>query len=386
MENKVLKFVSIIGSTGEIGNKTLEIISSQKNKFKVSLLSCNQNIHILKKQVKKFKPNFVYISNIEERDKFKKFKFNFKIKIIPNEKELNKFCESKLTDILVACSSGINSIDPVIYALKSKKKVCIASKEIFLLYGNKIMAISEKYNNKFIPIDSEHSGIFQILENQKIKNVKSIYISASGGPFYGKELGELKNVSIKKALNHPTWKMGQKITIDSATLMNKAIEIIEASIIFRFPSDRIYPIIDKSSQIHSIIEYNDGNFTFSASINDMKVPINYALNYPDRVKTKTYANFNLYNRIELKKINENKHKAFKLCRLALKKGESSMAVLNAANNIAVKSFLNKEISFLQILEIVEKVLKKHKPVKIKKLQEIRKIYKNTEKLTLNICN
>ena len=378
------KKVSIIGSTGQIGKQTINIIKNSKN-FKASLISCEKDIKTLSGQIKKYKPAAVYIKSEASKMKFKKLKFKHKFQLLDNDYELSNYCSSSSTDILVACSSGTNSIKSVIAALESDKKVCIASKEIFMLYGKQLMKISKKSKNVILPIDSEHSGIFQTLNPIDKKTIKSIYITASGGPFFGLKNSELKKVSIKKALKHPTWKMGNKITIDSATLMNKAIEIIEASIIFDIPSEKIIPIRDKTSQIHSIIEFEDGNFIFCGSTNDMTVPINYALNYPNRKKIITKNNFNLFNKIQLEKIDQDKYKAFNICRLALKKGGSTIAVLNAANNTAVSAFLEKRISFLQILNIVEKVVMDHRPIKSYDLNRISAIYKQTEKLTLNLC-
>tara|TARA_B100001248_G_scaffold59056_1_gene40181 strand:+ start:4916 stop:6067 length:1152 start_codon:yes stop_codon:yes gene_type:complete len=378
------KKVSIIGSTGQIGKQTINIIKNSKN-FKASLISCEKDIKTLSGQIKKYKPAAVYIKSEASKMKFKKLKFKHKFQLLDNDYELSNYCSSSSTDILVACSSGTNSIKSVIAALESDKKVCIASKEIFMLYGKQLMKISKKNKNVILPIDSEHSGIFQTLNPIDKKTIKSIYITASGGPFFGLKNSELKKVSIKKALKHPTWKMGNKITIDSATLMNKAIEIIEASIIFDIPSEKIIPIRDKTSQIHSIIEFEDGNFIFCGSTNDMTVPINYALNYPNRKKIITKNNFNLFNKIQLEKIDQDKYKAFNICRLALKKGGSTIAVLNAANNTAVSAFLEKRISFLQILNIVEKVVMDHRPIKSYDLNRISAIYKQTEKLTLNLC-
>ena len=302
------KKISIIGSTGQIGKQTVDIIKNSKN-FKISLISCEKDIKTLSDQIKNQKPAAVYIESEESKKKFKKLKFKHKFHLLENDYELANYCSSPSTDILVACSSGTNSIKSTIAALKSNKKVCIASKEIFMLYGRQLMKISKKYKNIILPIDSEHSGIFQTLNPQDKKTIKSIYITASGGPFFALKTSELKKVTIKRALKHPTWKMGNKITIDSATLMNKAIEIVEASIIFDIPSEKIIPIRDKNSQIHSIIEFEDGNFIFCGSTNDMAVPINYALNYPARKKINTKSNFNLYNKIQLEKIDQSKYKA-----------------------------------------------------------------------------
>ena len=330
LKNK--KNIAVLGSTGSIGTQTLSVISKFPKLFKAYLLSANNNHVLLLKQAVYFKPKHIVI-NSEEGYLFLKERLKKQAtKVWLRKDALCQLVTDKNIDLVLTAIVGSAGLMPTISAINAKKIIALANKETLVVAGSLIMALAKKKGVSIVPVDSEHSAIFQCLVGEDYKSIQKIILTASGGPFFNYSAKEFKNISVERALKHPNWEMGAKITIDSATLMNKAIEIIEASIIFRFPSDRIYPIIDKSSQIHSIIEYNDGNFTFSASINDMKVPINYALNYPDRVKTKTYANFNLYNRIELKKINENKHKAFKLCRLALKKGESSMAVLNAANN------------------------------------------------------
>ena len=204
--------------------------------------------------------------------------------------------------------------------------------------------------------------------------------------FYGRKIKDLSKIKKEDALNHPTWKMGDKITIDSATLMNKGIEIIEAATIFNIPSDKICPIIDKKSKIHSIVEFIDGNYLFCASINDMRIPISYALNYPDKINFKSKRTHNFLETLSLSEINEEDHKAFRLVRYALKKGGSAIAVLNAANNIAVNEFLEDRIKFMDILNVVEKVIKNHTPIYNYKLNKILDIYKNTENITRKICN
>ena len=383
MVNK--KRVSIIGSTGFIGKQTLNVVDKQPW-FKIELLSCYGNIKELKKQISKYKPSNIYIECKKAREKFKHYNIKYKFNIIEKKSELNDFVSSDKNDILIASSSGINSIDTVIKALKKKKKICVASKEIFLLYGKEIMKISKKFNNKIIPIDSEHSGVFQLLESNKAEDVKKVYITASGGPFYGKKIKDLSKIKKQDALNHPTWKMGDKITIDSATLMNKGIEIIEAATIFNISSDKICPIIDKKSKIHSIVEFIDGNYLFCASTNDMRIPISYALNYPDKINFKSKKIRNFLETLSLSKINEKDHKAFRLVRYALKKGGSTIAALNAANNIAVNEFLDGRIKFVDILNVVEKVIKNHAPIYNYKLNKILDIYKNTENITRKICN
>jgi 1-deoxy-D-xylulose-5-phosphate reductoisomerase len=263
--------------------------------------------------------------------------------------------------------------------------VCIASKEIYLLFGREISRISKKFGGELIPIDSEHSALFQLIRNEPRQNIRKLYITASGGPFFNKKKSELKNVKPKDALNHPTWNMGKKISIDSATMMNKAIEIIEASIMFDLPSKIILPIVNLESRIHAAVEFVDGNYMISGSHNDMRIPISYSLNYPFRHTNGSFR-FKPSKMIELIPIKEKDYKAIRLARKAMNIGGSMPTVMNAANSVAVEEFLNNKINFLDILKIIEKTMKKHEPKFKYSLKEILKINAEASKDAFNIAN
>ena len=381
----MIKKIHILGSTGSIGKQTLSVINKNKDKYRVHSLAAGKSIKLLLNQVSKFKPQIISIMNEKDAILLKKNPLLKKIKILHGDEGLKEIGQSNKADILVSATSGVNSLIPTIEFLKLGKRVCVASKEIFLLFGEKINDTAKKYSGEIIPIDSEHSGLFQLIRNENINNIKKLYLTASGGPFFGKKMKELLNVTPKEALNHPTWSMGRKISIDSATMMNKAIEIIEASIMFNIPHNKILPIINKKSHIHSIVEFIDGNIMFSGSENDMKIPIGYSLSYPSRLKSyKT--KFSNNDHIELIRVNEKSYKAFSLARKALNEGGSMPAVMNAANNIAVESFLKRKIKFTDILNVVENVMKKHKVVKKFNLKKIIDINEKASKHAYNIVN
>ena len=381
----MIKKVSILGSTGSIGEQTLSVIAKNKEKFKVHSLSGGENINLLLKQSANFKPKIISVLKEDDALKLKKNPLLRKIKILNGDIGLKKIGLSKEADILVSATSGVSSLIPTLEFLKLGKRVCVASKEIFLLLGNKITEVANKYSGEVIPIDSEHSGLFQLIKNENVSNIKKVFLTASGGPFFGKKNKELRDVTPKEALNHPTWSMGNKISIDSATMMNKAIEIIEASIMFNIPHQIIHPIINRKSHIHSIVEFIDGNIVFSGSYNDMRIPIGYALNFPNRLSSIKYK-FHPGETMNLIKVNEKNYKAFKLARKALDIGGSMPAVMNAANTVAVEAFLNKRIKFTDILKIVDKTMKRHKPIKKINLKNIMNINEIALKDAYNIIN
>jgi 1-deoxy-D-xylulose-5-phosphate reductoisomerase len=372
---KMIKKISILGSTGSIGIQTLSVIEKNKQRFKVYSLSAGRNIDLLLSQISKFRPKTVSLSKESDAALLKSNPLLRNTRILSGDKGLAAIGKEKESDILVSATSGVNSLTPTVEFLKMGKRVCIASKEIFLLFGDRITKIAEKYNGEILPIDSEHSGLFQLIQSEPTQNIRRVFLTASGGPFYGKSIKELMNVTPKQALKHPTWSMGEKISIDSATMMNKAIEIIEASIIFKIPHEKIFPILNKKSHIHAIVEYIDGNIAFSGSQNNMEIPIAYSLNFPARLNMPEY-NLSQIKNIELAKIDEKKHKAFSLARRALNLGGSMPAVMNAANSIAVENFLKKKIKFTEILNVVDKVMLRHKVIKkfnLKKIIEINEI-------------
>tara|TARA_B100001996_G_C18663969_1_gene594179 strand:- start:807 stop:1955 length:1149 start_codon:yes stop_codon:yes gene_type:complete len=381
----MVKKISILGSTGSIGKQTLSVIHENKKKFLVYSLSAGKNVKLLLNQVSKYRPKIISLSRQEDAILVMKNPLLRNIKIVHGNDGLKEIAKNKESDILVAATSDVNSLIPTLEFLKNGKRVCVASKEIFLLLGKEILKIAKKYSGEIIPIDSEHSGLFQIINNEPESNIKAIYLTASGGPFYGKKMKDLKDVTPEQALKHPTWSMGKKISIDSATMMNKAIEIIEASLMFNIPHEKIYPIINKKSHIHSIVEFIDGNILFSGSENDMKIPIGYSLDYPKRIQSKKEKFIN-YKNIELIKINENNYSAFKLARKAMNLGGSMPAVMNAANGVAVESFLNRQLKFNDILKVVEQTMNEHKIVHKINLKKIIQINEMAKKSAYNIIN
>ncbi len=381
----MVKKISILGSTGSIGRQTLSVINENKKKFLVYSLSAGKNVKLLLNQVSKYRPKIISLSRQEDAILIMKNPLLRNIKIVHGNDGLKEIGREKESDILVAATSDVSSLIPTLEFLKNGKRVCIASKEIFLLLGKEIVKIAKKYSGEIIPIDSEHSGLFQIINNEPESNIKAIYLTASGGPFFGKKRKDLKDVTPEEALKHPTWSMGKKISIDSATMMNKAIEIIEASLMFNIPHQKIYPIINKKSHIHSIVEFIDGNILFSGSENDMKIPIGYSLDYPKRIQSKKRKIIN-YKNIELIKINEKNYSAFKLARKAMDLGGSMPAVMNAANGVAVESFLNRKLRFNDILKVVEQTMNEHKIVRKIDLKKIIKINEIAKKSAYTIVN
>ncbi len=377
--------VSILGSTGSIGKQTLSVIKEQKDKFKIESLAAGKNISLLLKQISEFKPTMVSVDSTKDQNLLKKNPLLKRIVVLSGEKGLRSIAKSKNIKSLVVATSGVNALVPTIDSLKLGKRVCIASKEVFLLYGKQIMKIAKNNNAEIIPIDSEHSALFQLIGNEPKENIRRLYITASGGPFFNKKRKDLKNVQPKDALKHPTWNMGEKISIDSATMMNKAIEIIEASIMFDINHKMITPVVNLDSHIHGIAEFVDGSYSISGSFNDMKIPISYSLNYPLRQNKRNYQ-FKIDKKIELIPIKESAYEAISIARKAMGIGGTMPTIMNAANSVAVRQFLKKEIAFLDIYKVIKKTMKNSFPEYNSSLKEILKINKTASEDAFNICN
>tara|TARA_Y100000590_G_scaffold91322_1_gene103059 strand:- start:767 stop:1924 length:1158 start_codon:yes stop_codon:yes gene_type:complete len=377
--------VSILGSTGSIGKQTLSVIKEQKDKFKIESLAAGKNIRLLLKQISEFKPTMVSVDSTKDQNLLKKNPLLKRIVVLSGEKGLRSIAKSKNIKSLVVATSGVNALVPTIDSLKLGKRVCIASKEVFLLYGKQIMKIAKNNNAEIIPIDSEHSALFQLIGNEPKENIRRLYITASGGPFFNKKRKDLKNVQPKDALKHPTWNMGEKISIDSATMMNKAIEIIEASIMFDINHKMITPVVNLDSHIHGIAEFVDGSYSISGSFNDMKIPISYSLNYPLRQNKRNYK-FKIDKKIELIPIKESAYEAISIARKAMEIGGTMPTIMNAANSVAVSQFLKKEIAFLDIYKVIKKTMKNSFPEYNSSLKEILKINKTASEDAFNICN
>jgi len=365
------KTISILGSTGSIGSNTVNVIKSNKKKFKVISLSSKNNVNLLSKQSFLLKPKIVAIQNKKKYKDLKNNLFGKKIKILAGDEGVIE-CTDKKTDIVMASIVGMAGLKPTLNSIKNCSKLCLANKECLVSAGEFFMKKIAKSKCKLLPVDSEHNAIFQLCDFKKSNNVRSITLTASGGPFRNYNLNKLKKATLKNALNHPNWKMGKKITIDSATLMNKAFEIIEAYHLFDLKINQIKVIVHPESIIHSMVNFEDGSTTALLSQHDMRIPIFYALNWPSR---ECYNSMNMLDLLKTKKltfekINNNLKDSIDTAYYVLQKGGSYPLILNSANEVAVKFFLEEKIKFIDIIKIVKNILVKSKKNKINNIEDI----------------
>jgi 1-deoxy-D-xylulose-5-phosphate reductoisomerase len=352
-----MKNVVVLGSTGSIGRNALSVLSDFTDRFSVFGLSSNVNIGLLRKQIKRFKPKKVVITDEES---FRSFKEETEIEILLGLEGLKELCSDPEVDLVINALVGSVGLLPSFEAVESKKNLAIANKETLVMAGDLLIQKAKEKNVKILPIDSEHSAILQCLLTGKKNEVKRLILTASGGPFLKRKKEDLKNVKVKEALSHPTWEMGKKITVDSATLMNKGLEVIEAHWLFDMPVDRIRVLIHPQSIVHSMVEFVDGSLIAQMSIPDMRIPIQYALFYPERLP----ANNRPLDLTQIKSLtfeepDQEKFPCLEICYQALQMGGTAPAVLNAANEMAVKAFLEEKLSFVEIHEIVKQTLNHH---------------------------
>lgn len=385
-----MKKIVILGSTGSIGQQTLEVIKAYPQEFKIVGLSCNKNWQRLLTQIKKFKPPAVAVFNLKAAKKLKKKIVKEKIKkikVFSGEKGLLKLACWPSAQMTVIAIVGATGIKPALKAIRAKKQIALATKEIMVAAGDLINKAAKKEKVKIIPIDSEHSAIFQCLSNSPQKEIRKIYLTCSGGSFRGKTRDQLKNVTIKQALEHPNWQMGSKITIDSATLMNKGLEVIEAMKLFDLSLNQIKVIVHPQSIIHSMVEFIDGNILAQLGPPNMRFAIRHALSYPKRlINNLPFLNFLEHNHLTFEEPDIKTFPCLKLALQAAKKEGTMPAVMNAANEIAVKAFLKGKIKFLEIPKLVEKIMKKHKIIKNPNLKQIFNTDKWAQKMTLKEIN
>lgn len=357
-----MKRIAILGSSGSIGKQAIDLASKMKEEVYVEALAVGSNLKVLKAQIKKFNPSAVSIANDLDAIELKKWCISNKIKtnVYSGQSGLEKLATMPKVDTVLAAIVGSVGLKSIIAAIKAKKNVALANKESLVMAGDYIIKLAEKNGVSVLPVDSEHSAIFQCCVGEKKSQIRKIILTASGGPFY-KYAGDFSKITVEQALAHPTWKMGKKITIDSATLMNKGLEAIEASILFGVPIDKVEIVIHPQSIVHSMVEYIDGSIIAQLATPDMRLPIQYALTYPERLKSNIkFLNLVEVGRLEFYKPDFNKFPCLKLAYLAAEKGGSLPTVMNASNEIAVKSFLDKEIKFTDIAKIVDKTTKAHK--------------------------
>ncbi len=358
----MIKNISILGSTGSIGTSTLDVVRNNPSRFRVLAMACGSNLNLFKEQILEFKPRCVSVS--EERDVLKLSEMLSSLHDIPEiffgQAGAIKVATYPESDSVVSAIVGAAGLVPTLCAIEAKKEVALANKETMVIAGELMSAAAQKAGISIFPVDSEHSAIFQCLQGQNKKEVKRLILTASGGPFRNKSLDELKRVTLAQALKHPNWNMGAKITIDSATLMNKGLEIIEARWLFDVPSEKIDVVVHPQSVIHSMVEYIDGSVIAQLGIPDMRTPIAYALSYPERLANKLPTlDFFKIKELQFEEPDTHRFECLKLAREALQKGGDAPCVLNAANEVAVAAFLNEEITFLDIPKLVGEVLNSH---------------------------
>lgn len=369
-----MRTVSILGSTGSIGRQTLEVISSFPEDFKVIGLSAGSNIPLLKEQIAQFKPVVVSVSRPEDATLLSNIDWGFKVEILSGCDGARAVSTHEDTQLVVSAMVGAVGLKPTYEAIRSGKDVALANKEALVMAGGLITNEAKRKGVKIIPIDSEHNAIFQTLRNGSIEFVKRIILTASGGPFRKTPKSEMGSVTVESALKHPTWKMGDKITIDSATLMNKGLEMIEASWLFGFPPESIGIWIHPQSIVHSLVEFVDGGFTVQMSLPDMKIPISYALGYPKRLPlAHSPISPTNFSNLTFEEPDLDKFPAISLAYRAAKDGGTMPVVLNAANEIAVKAFLDGRIRFSDICRVIEIVLDRHIAKPAETLDEVLEI-------------
>jgi len=365
-----MKRIAILGSTGSIGQNTLEVIRQFPDEFKVAGLSTNANVEILIKQIKEFGPQFVCVSDRNAAAKLKN-RLGFKVKLFTGKDGLGSLVEANNIDKIVLAISGSAALSPLLKAIEVNKEIALANKEALVMAGPIIMQKVRKKRAKLVPVDSEQSAIWQCLNGQDAKKIKNIYLTASGGPFRKTPKLDFKDISVRQVLRHPRWKMGKKITVDSATLMNKGLEILETMFLFNTGVDKIKVLIHPEAVIHSMVEFIDGVILAQLSVTDMRIPIQYALSYPQRLP-------NRLDSIDFCKIREfhfekPDFKRFPCLELAYRVASqlgTMPAVFNAANEASVEEFLKRRLDFVSIPRVIERVLDRHKNIRQPNLDDI----------------
>ena len=375
-----MKKIAILGSTGSIGTQTLEIVRENPD-LKVVALAAGSNVKLLEEQIREFKPKLVSLQSEEACEDLKARIADLQVEVVPGMEGLIRIAEMEESEILVTAIVGMIGIRPTIAAIKKKKDIDLANKETLVTAGHIIMPLAAQMGVSILPVDSEHSAIFQSMQGENKERISKLLITASGGPFRGKTKEELTNIQVEDALKHPNWSMGSKITIDSATLVNKGLEVMEAKWLFDVDLDRIQVVVHPQSIIHSMVEYVDGGIIAQLGTPDMKLPIQYALFYPDRrpMNGKRVDFYELGN-ITFEKPDMETFTGLQLALRAAREGGSVPTVFNAANEKAVSLFLNRKIRFLEIPEIIEMCMDAHKRIENPDVAEILEAEKATYEL------
>ena len=381
------KKIAILGSTGSIGIQTLDVIQKNKELFTAEILIAGQNSNLLIKQAKTFKPKIVVINDESKYLYVKEHLKNEKTKVFAGKKEVINVVKNKSIDTVVSAVVGYSGLEPTISAIKAGKNIALANKETLVVAGELINNLIKKYKVKMYPIDSEHSAIYQCILGEEKNKYEKIILTASGGPFRGFKLSQLEKVTPHEALNHPKWKMGKKISIDSATLMNKGLEVIEAKWLFDIDPSNIEVVIHPEAIVHSMVQFIDGSIKAQLGVTDMKIPIQFALTSPYRIES-NFPRLSLNKKLSLnfEKPDLNTFKNLKLAFQAIKEGGNKPCILNAANEVVVDSFLKKEIKFLEMSNIIEECLNKIEYIANLNFEDYVEIDKKTRILPKKLIN
>ena len=362
--------VAILGSTGSIGTQALEVIDEQSGLFEVEILTANKNADLLIQQAKKYKPNSVVIVDDSQYKKVKDALWDDGISVYVGVEALEQVVEFKEVDIVLTALVGYAGLKPTIAAINAGKTIALANKETLVVAGELITKLAKEKGVHIYPVDSEHSAIFQCLAGEHTNPIEKIVLTASGGPFKGKTIDDLAKVTKAQALKHPNWDMGAKITIDSASLMNKGLEVIEAKWLFDLSAEQIDVIVHPQSIIHSLVQFEDGSMKAQMGLPDMKLPIQYAMGYPQRLKNNfTRFNFLDYPELTFEAPDTKTFRNLALAFEAMNTGGNAPCILNASNEVVVDAFLNDKIGFLQMSDVIEECMQSVNIIKTPKLAD-----------------
>jgi 1-deoxy-D-xylulose-5-phosphate reductoisomerase len=380
------KSIAILGSTGSIGTQALEVIEEQSEHFQVEVLTAHSNATLLKEQALKFKPNCVVIGDENAYEKLKEELWDEGIKVYCGPEALCQVVEMEEVDVVLTALVGFAGLKPTMRAIEAGKNIALANKETLVVAGELVTEAAKAKGVNIYPVDSEHSAIFQCLVGEFHNPIEKIYLTASGGPFRGWTSEQLATVTKEKALKHPNWEMGAKITIDSATLMNKGLEVIEAKWLFGLRPEQIDVIVHPQSIIHSIVQFEDGSMKAQMGLPDMKLPIQFALGFPNRLKSK-FPRFNFmdYPQLTFEQPDKETFTCLSLAFEAMEQGGSMPCVLNAANEIAVAAFLKDQIGFLDIPKLVKACMDAHEVIQKPSLEQLIEVDLTTRKRALELA-
>lgn len=368
-----MKKIALLGSTGSVGVNALRVIEEHRDRFQMAGLAAGSNVERLAEQIEAFHPEGVYVSDPEAAGRLAK-RYGA-LRIWTGTEGLEAFCEALDFDVLVAATSGITALGPVLRSLEKGKRVALANKEVLVVAGALVTAALERNPRaSLIPVDSEHSAIFQCLQGERPSDVERIILTGSGGPLRETAADEFRGIAMETVIRHPKWKMGRKISVDSATLMNKGMEVIEASWLFGIPVGKIEVLIHPEAVVHSMVEFRDGAILAQLGVTDMRLPLQYALGFPERLPSSLRLSLTELSKLTFSLPDRKKFPCLELAWQAAKASGSAPCVLSAADEAAVDAFLREAVDFVEIPRVIEKVLSRHRVIEQPTLQETLSIY------------